>query len=76
MFILVSQFSVVFQFPCPYFTIFSIINVGTGSRKQVEAPQFTAGRPEAALLFWFFGDSRCDALLFMVIHVIYKYRNR
>ena len=30
----------------------------------------------AALLFWFFGDFRCGALLFMVIHVIYKYKNR
>ena len=37
---------------------------------------FIAGRPKAALLFWFFGDFRCGALLFMVIHVIYKYRNR
>ena len=36
----------------------------------------TAGRPKAALLFWFFGDFRCGALLFMVIHVIYKYKNR
>ena len=35
-----------------------------------------AGRPQAALLFWFFGDFRCGALLFMVIHVIYKYKNR
>ena len=34
---------------------------------------FIAGRPKAALLFWFFGDFRCGALLFMVIHVIYKY---
>ena len=37
---------------------------------------FTAGCPKAALLFWFFGDFRCGALLFMVIHVIYKYKNR
>ena len=35
-----------------------------------------AGRPKAALLFWFFGDFRCGALLFMVIHVVYKYKNR
>ena len=35
-----------------------------------------AGRPKAALLFWFFGDFRCGALLFMVIHVIYKYKKR
>ena len=27
-------------------------------------------------LFWFFGDFRCGALLFMVIHVIYKYKNK
>ena len=31
---------------------------------------------KAAFLFWFFGDFRCGALLFMVIHVIYKYKNR
>ena len=37
---------------------------------------FIAGRPKAALLFWFFGDFRCGALSFMVIHVIYKYKNR
>ena len=37
---------------------------------------FIAGRPKAALLFWFFSDFRCGALLFMVIHVIYKYTNR
>ena len=37
---------------------------------------FIAGRPKAALLLWFFGDFRCGALLFMVIHVIYKYKNR
>ena len=37
---------------------------------------FIAGRPKAALLFWFFGDFRCGALLFMLIHVIYKYKNR
>ena len=29
----------------------------------------TVGRT-SALLFWFFGDVRCGALLFMVIHVI------
>ena len=28
---------------------------------------FIAGRPKAALLFWFFGDFRCGVLLFMVI---------
>ena len=37
---------------------------------------FIAGRPKAALLFWFFGDFRCGALLFMLIHVICKYKNR
>ena len=31
---------------------------------------------KAAFLFWFFGDFRCGALLFMVIHVIYKYKNK
>ena len=55
-------------------------NYGRGlvNRKLVEAPPviFIAGRPKAALLFWFFCDFICDALLFMVIHVIYKYKNR
>ena len=27
-------------------------------------------------LLWFFGDFRCGALLFVVIHVIYTYKNR
>ena len=55
-------------------------NKGRGlvDRKLVEAPPviFIARRPKAALLFWFFGDFRCDALLFMVIYVIYKYKNK
>ena len=37
---------------------------------------FIAGCPKAALLLWFFGDFRCGAVLFVVIHVIYKYKNR
>ena len=57
---------------------------GLVDRKQVQAPSpppppaviFVAGRPKAALLFWFFGDFRCGAFLFMVIHVTYKYKNR
>ena len=51
---------------------------GLVDRKLVEAPPgiFIAGRPKAALLFWFFGDFRCGALLFVVIHVKYKYENR
>ena len=34
---------------------------------------FNAGRPKAALLFWFFGDFRCGVSLFIVIRVIYEY---
>ena len=37
---------------------------------------FESVNPKAALLLWFFGDFRCGALLFVVIHVIYKYKNR
>ena len=37
---------------------------------------FIAGRPKAALLFWFFDGFRCGASLFVVIHVIYKYKNK
>ena len=53
-------------------------NYGRGlvDRKLVKAPSnVIAGRPKAALLFWSFGDSRCGVLLFMVILVIYKYKN-
>ena len=32
---------------------------------------FIAGRPKAALLFWFFGGFRCGVPLFTVILVIY-----
>ena len=42
----------------------------------IDNNELIADRPKAALLFWFFGDFRCGALLFMVIHVIYKYKNR
>ena len=50
---------------------------GLVDRKLIEAPSnFIAGRPKAALLFWFFGDFRCEVSLFIVICVIYKYRNR
>ena len=48
----------------------------SGRRILLNIVIFTAGSPKAALLFWFFGDFRCGALLFMVIHVIYKYKNR
>ena len=34
---------------------------------------FIAGRPKAALLFWFFGDFRCGVPLFIVILAVYKY---
>ena len=36
---------------------------------------FFAGRPKAALLFWFFGDFRCGALLFMIIWLFTLYIN-
>ena len=50
---------------------------GLVDRKLVEAPSnLIAGHPKAALLDWFFGDFRCGALLFMVILVTYKYKNR
>ena len=56
---------------------------GLVDRKLVEAlptppspSNFFAGRPKAALLFWFLGDFRRGVLLFMVIFVIHKYKNR
>ena len=49
-----------------------------GRPQTSSSPQviFIAGRPKAALLFWFFDDFRYGAMLFMVIHVIYKYKNK
>ena len=41
-------------------------------RKLVEDPSnFIAGRPKAALPFWFFGGFRCGVPLFIVMLVIY-----
>ena len=54
------------------------LSARVGRPQTSSSPQviFIVGRPKAALLFWFFGDFRCGALLFIVIHVIYKYKNR
>ena len=44
----------------------SVFYQGRGfvDRKLVQAPSiFIAGRPKAALLFWFFGDFRCGVRL-------------
>ena len=50
---------------------------GEVDRKLVQAPgNFIAGRPKAALLFRLFSDFRCGVPLFIVILVIYKYKNR
>ena len=55
-------------------------NQGRGlvDRKLVKAPpppprpsNFIAGRPKAALLFWFFGGFRCGVPIFIVMLVIY-----
>ena len=43
---------------------------------RLQHSNFIAGRPKAALLFWFFSDIRCGVQLFIVILVIYKYKNR
>ena len=37
---------------------------------------FVAGRPGAALLFWFFGGFGCGALLFVVVHVVCGCKNK
>ena len=50
-------------------------NQGRGlvDRKLVKAPStFIAGRPNAALLFWFFGDFRCG---YVVIYSYSRYIN-
>ena len=46
-------------------------------RKLVEAPSgFVAGRPGAALLFWFFGGFGCGVPLLIAILVVRWYKNR
>ena len=49
---------------------------GLVDRKHPPQPHFIAGRPKAALLFWFFLDFRCGVLLVMVIFAIFKHKNR
>ena len=54
-------------------------NQGRGlvDRKLVKGPSdFIAGRPEAALQFLFLGDFSYGVPLFIVILVIYKYKDR
>ena len=53
------------------FVFFVVVAVLSGEPKQ---NYFIAGRPKAALLFWVFGDFRCDVSLFIVILVIYRYK--
>ena len=43
-------------------------------RPQTSSRNFFAGRPKAALLFWFFSDFRCGVPLFMIVLVINKYK--
>ena len=61
-----------------HFSVTNKVGARVGRPQTSSSPPviFIAGRPKAALLFWFFGDFRCGALLFMVIHVIYKYKNK
>ena len=45
---------------------------GWSTTNKFEPPSnFIAGRPKAALLFWFFGGFRCGVPLFIVMLVIY-----
>ena len=45
---------------------------GWSTENKFKSPSnFIAGRPKAALLFWFFGDFTCGVSLFIVILVIY-----
>ena len=45
---------------------------GLVDRKLVQTPKFYCWLPKAALLFWLFGDFRCDVPLFIVNFAIYK----
>ena len=48
----------------------------TANKFKPPPSKFIAGRPKVAPLFWFFGDFRCGVMIFTVILVIYKYKNR
>ena len=41
------------------------------SARRLKLSNLIAGRPKAALLFWFFGGFRCVVPLFIVMLVIY-----
>ena len=43
----------------------------TANKLKPPPSNFIAGRPKAALLFWFFGGFRCGVPLFIVMLVIY-----
>ena len=74
----------VLLFVCVLFLLLVIVmsgepkqNHGRGlvDRKLVQDPSPPPPHP-AALLVCYFGDFRCGMLLFMIILVIYKYKNR
>ena len=50
--------------------------VGRSQTSRIPPSNFIAGRPKVTLLFWFFRDFRCGVPLFIVILVMYKYKNR
>ena len=53
-----------------------ILNLIESVSEGFQNSNFIAGCPKAALLFWLFSDFRCGVPLFIVILVIYKYKNR
>ena len=60
-----------------YLNYDEVREIGLVVRKLVKAPSiFFPGHPKVALLFWLFSDFRCGVPLFIVILVIYKYKNR
>ena len=70
-----------FCFCCSFFFVNQSRTKGEGwstANKFKHPSNFIAGRPKPALLCWFLCDFRCHSgvLLFFVILVIYKYRNK
>ena len=55
----------------PYKLISFSNRVSEKATKLKPPSNFIAGRPKAALLFWFFGGFRCGVPLFIVMLVIY-----
>ena len=67
----ISWFSDIGLYLEDYFMYKAVTLAGGIREPLLTCSSFIAGRPEAALLFWFFGGFRCGVPLYVVMLVIY-----